>query len=76
MSSFPIIQGRSYSSANFLERSSFQDIWKKKKWFSVQSCKVLVPINEVPVKELNSHIGSYIRLSRLMSSGNKKVIHT
>ena len=36
ISSFPIIQERSYSSATFLERPSFQDVWKKKVWFSVQ----------------------------------------
>ena len=36
ISSFPIIQERSYSSARFLERPSCQDIWKKKIWFSVQ----------------------------------------
>ena len=34
--SFQIIQERSYSSTIFLERPSFQDIWKKKIWFSVQ----------------------------------------
>ena len=34
--SFPIIQERSYSSGNFLERPSFQDVWKNKIWFSVQ----------------------------------------
>ena len=34
--SFPIIRERSYSSAIFLERPSFQDVWKKKMWFSVQ----------------------------------------
>ena len=33
---FPIIQERLYSSAIFLERPSFQDVWKKKIWFSVQ----------------------------------------
>ena len=38
ISSFPIIQERSYSSAIFLESPSFQDVWKKKIWFSVQ-CK-------------------------------------
>ena len=36
ISSFPIIQERSYSSAIFLERPSFQDVWKKKMWFFVQ----------------------------------------
>ena len=36
MSSFPIIQERSYSGAIFLERPSFQDVRKKKIWFSVQ----------------------------------------
>ena len=36
MSSFPIIQERSYSSAVFLGRPSFQDVRKKKIWFSVQ----------------------------------------
>ena len=30
ISSFPIIQERSYSSASFLERLSFQGVWKKK----------------------------------------------
>ena len=40
ISSFPIIQERSYSSSIFLERPSFQDVWKKKIWFSVQ-CKNL-----------------------------------
>ena len=34
--SFPIIQERSYSNAIFLEKPSFQDVWKKKLWFSVQ----------------------------------------
>ena len=34
--SFSIIQERSYSSEIFLERPSFQDVWKKKIWFSVQ----------------------------------------
>ena len=37
ISSFLIIQERSYSSAIFLERPSFQDAWKKKIWFSVQN---------------------------------------
>ena len=41
ISSFPIIQERSYSSAIFLERPSFQDVWKKKIWFSVQ-CQQLI----------------------------------
>ena len=36
ISSFPIIQERSNSSAIFLERPSFQDVWKKKIWFFVQ----------------------------------------
>ena len=36
ISSFLIIQERSYSSAIFLERPSFQDVWKKKIWLSVQ----------------------------------------
>ena len=36
ISSFPIIQERSCSSAIFLERPSFQGVWKKKIWFSVQ----------------------------------------
>ena len=40
ISSFPIIQKRSYSSAIFLERLSFQDVWKNKIWFSVQ-CMIL-----------------------------------
>ena len=31
-----MIQERSYSSAIFLERLSFQNIWKKKIWFFVQ----------------------------------------
>ena len=34
--SFPIMQERLYSSAIFLERPSFQDVWEKKIWFSVQ----------------------------------------
>ena len=38
-SSFPIIQERSYSSAIFLEIPSFQDVWKKIIWFSMQ-CKI------------------------------------
>ena len=33
ISSFPIIQERSYSTAIFLERPSFQDVRKKKIWF-------------------------------------------
>ena len=36
ISSFLIIQERSYSSAIFLGRLSFQDVRKKKIWFSVQ----------------------------------------
>ena len=36
ISPFLIIQERSYSSSIFLERPSFQDVWKKKIWFSVQ----------------------------------------
>ena len=36
ISSFPIIHERLYSSATFLERPTFQDVWKKKIWFSVQ----------------------------------------
>ena len=36
ISSFLIIQKRSYSSAIFLERPSFQNIWKKKTWYFVQ----------------------------------------
>ena len=36
ISSFPIIQERSYSTAIFLERPSFQDVRKKKIWFFVQ----------------------------------------
>ena len=36
ISSFPIIQERSYSSAIFLERPSFQNVRKKKIWFFVQ----------------------------------------
>ena len=35
ISSFPIIKERLCSSATFLERSSFQDVWKKKIWTSV-----------------------------------------
>ena len=34
--SFLIIRERSYYSVTFLERTSFQDVWKKKIWFSVQ----------------------------------------
>ena len=34
--SSPIIRERSNSSAVFLERPSFQDVWKTKIWFSVQ----------------------------------------
>ena len=34
--SFLIIQERSYSSAIYLERPCFQNIWKKKIWFFVQ----------------------------------------
>ena len=37
ISSFLMIQEISYSSATFLERQSFQNIWKKKMWFFVQS---------------------------------------
>ena len=33
ISSFPIIQERSYSSAIFFERPSFQDVWKRKYGF-------------------------------------------
>ena len=36
ISFFPIMQERSYSSAIFLERPFFQDVRKKKIWFSVQ----------------------------------------
>ena len=36
ISSFLIIQERSYSSAIFFERPSFQNIWKRKIWFFVQ----------------------------------------
>ena len=39
ISSFLIIQERSYSSAIFLERPSFQDVRKKNIWFSVQCNK-------------------------------------
>ena len=42
ISSFPIIQERSYSSTIFLERPSFQDVWKKKIWFSVQCVKKML----------------------------------
>ena len=35
----PIMQERSYSSAFLLERPSFQDVWKKKIWLSVQWSK-------------------------------------
>ena len=38
ISSSPIIQERSYFSPIFLEKPSFQDVWKKKIWFSVK-CK-------------------------------------
>ena len=41
ISSFPIIQERSYYIANFLERPSFQDVRKKKIWFFVQ-CQVII----------------------------------
>ena len=34
--SFPIIQEISYYNAIFLEKPSFQNVWKKKLWFSVQ----------------------------------------
>ena len=34
--SFPIIKERSYSRAIFLERPSFQEVWKKNIWFFVQ----------------------------------------
>ena len=40
ISSFAIIQERSYSSTTFLERPPFQGVWKKKIWLSVQ-CKGL-----------------------------------
>ena len=43
--SFPIIRERSYSSAIFLERPSFQDVWKKKIWFSVQCQSLSSKIN-------------------------------
>ena len=43
ISFFPIIQERSYSSPIFLERPSFQDVWKKKIWFSVQ-CIIIYQI--------------------------------
>ena len=47
ISSFPIRQERSYSSAIFLERPSFQDAWKKKMWCSVQckSCDLLITLS-------------------------------
>ena len=39
--SFLIIQERSYSSAIYLERPCFQNIWKKKIWFFVQCMGLL-----------------------------------
>ena len=42
ISSFPIIQERSYSSPVFLETPSFQDVWKKKMWFFVQCYQQLL----------------------------------
>ena len=47
-----MIRERSYSSAFFLERSSFQNIWKKKIWFFVQ-CKALINVNENMRKALD-----------------------
>ena len=46
ISSFPIIQERSCSSAIFLERPSFQDVRNKKIWFSVQWQVVLSKIKD------------------------------
>ena len=43
ISSFPIIQERSYSTAIFLERPSFQDVRKKKIWFFVQCVFLNLP---------------------------------
>ena len=48
-SSFLIIQERSNSSAIFLERPSFQDVWKKKIWFSVQ-WKLSPRVNQKMIK--------------------------
>ena len=42
ISAFPIIQERSCSSEIFLERPSFQDVWKKKIWFFVQCSYTLL----------------------------------
>ena len=42
ISSSPIIQERSYFSPIFLEKPSFQDVWKKKIWFSVQCNQVTI----------------------------------
>ena len=47
ISSFPIIQERSYPSAVFLERPSFQDIRNKKIWFLVQCSHFVFPENYV-----------------------------
>ena len=44
MPSFLMIGERSCSSVIFLERPSFQNIWKRKTWFFVQ-CEVLMAVN-------------------------------
>ena len=47
ISYFKIIQERSNSSAIFLERPSFQDVWKKKTWFSVQFVSINLRVNKL-----------------------------
>ena len=39
-------------------KSGIQYLWQGE----ISACEILVPIKVVPVKELSSHIGSYIRL--------------
>ena len=50
ISSFPIIQERSYSTAIFLERPSFQDVRKKKVWFIVQCIFSCISVSQISFK--------------------------
>ena len=63
ISSFPIIQERSYSSAICLERPSFQDAWKKKMWFSVQckSCDLLITLSRDKGKNHITAFAQYLQ---------------
>ena len=76
--SFSIIQGRSYSSATVLERPSFQDVWNKKIWFSVQCGMKCVDSNVYSHEGFLNYFSDYkfwsVKTTWFLNKSRKKIL--